>query len=253
MEKDIVKANFTDKKVNVVDSDSEWSDLVDDFDLAIYLPDELSDNEKKIVKFERFLSAMKKADKKIIFVGCFADQEDSPYVIAPFYAYAIRRLAASRLDYSIVKTAVFADPLIPEMEQIVKDHKLTDPLGAHPVSFITENDAAHAIAALAIEPSLRDRGQIYTLTMEENYNLVQLAYIMTRATEIKIIYQPNYGQKRTGSLRQSSLIEAGAKGLLTTVTDDFKRITGREPEELEHYLRNAYQISRLNAFSKSTY
>ena len=37
-------------------------------------------------------------------------------------------------------------------------------------------------------------------------------------------------------------------GLLKATSNDFHRITGREPEDMEHFLRNGYQISKLSSF-----
>jgi hypothetical protein len=103
-----------------------------------------------------------------------------------------------------------------------------------------------------MQPVMRDQGQTYLLSMDKNYNMVELSYIMSRITDHKIGYAPVtttefakiYAQEGDGK-ELASMYAGGAKGLLSATSDDFHRLTGREPEEMEHFLRNGYQIARL--------
>lgn len=221
-------------------------------DLVIYIPSITYDLQRRITEFENVLQAVKKAKAKLIFVSFFADQENNPFVMSPFYAYVPRRLASSNVEYSIVKNSLYADPLVPYLEELIKRKNIIYPVGAQPLSFITRNDSAHAIACLAMQSIMRDQGQSYLLSMDKNYNMVELSYIMSRITDHKIGYAPVtitefakiYAQEGDGK-ELSSMYAGGAKGLLSATSDDFHRLTGREPEEMEHFLRNGYQIARL--------
>lgn len=221
-------------------------------DLVIYIPSITYDLQRRITEFENVLQAVKKAKAKLIFVSFFADQENNPFVMSPFYAYVPRRLASSKVEYSIVKNSLYADPLVPYLEELIKRKNIIYPVGAQPLSFITRNDSAHAIACLAMQSIMRDQGQSYLLSMDKNYNMVELSYIMSRITDHKIGYAPVtitefakiYVQEGDGK-ELASMYAGGAKGLLSETSDDFHRLTGREPEEMEHFLRNGYQIARL--------
>ena len=221
-------------------------------DLVIYIPSITYDLQRRITEFENVLQAVKKAKAKLIFVSFFADQENNPFVMSPFYAYVPRRLASSKVEYSIVKNSLYADPLVPYLEELIKRKNIIYPVGAQPLSFITRNDSAHAIACLAMQSIMRDQGQSYLLSMDKNYNMVELSYIMSRITDHKIGYAPVtitefakiYAQEGDGK-ELASKYAGGAKGLLSETSDDFHRLTGREPEEMEHFLRNGYQIARL--------
>lgn len=221
-------------------------------DLVIYIPSITYDLQRRITEFENVLQAVKKAKAKLIFVSFFADQENNPFVMSPFYAYVPRRLASSKVEYSIVKNSLYADPLVPYLEELIKRKNIIYPVGAQPLSFITRNDSAHAIACLAMQSIMRDQGQSYLLSMDKNYNIVELSYIMSRITDHKIGYAPVtitefakiYAQEGDGK-ELASMYAGGAKGLLSETSDDFHRLTGREPEEMEHFLRNGYQIARL--------
>ena len=221
-------------------------------DLVIYIPSITYDLQRRITEFENVLQAVKKAKAKLIFVSFFANQENNPFVMSPFYAYVPRRLASSNVEYSIVKNSLYADPLVPYLEELIKRKNIIYPVGAQPLSFITRNDSAHAIACLAMQSIMRDQGQSYLLSMDKNYNMVELSYIMSRITDHKIGYAPVtitefakiYAQE-VDVKELASMYAGGAKGLLSATSDDFHRLTGREPEELEHFLRNGYQIARL--------
>ena len=239
-----VKLNYFD--INTL------TEAVAGVDLVIYIPSITYNLQKRITEFENVLQVVKEAKSKLIFVSFFADQENNPFVMSPFYAYVPRRLASSGIEYSIIKNSLYADPLVPYLEELIKRKNIIYPVGAEPLSFITRNDSAHAIACLAMQPVMRDQGQTYLLSMDKNYNMVELSYIMSRITDHKIGYAPvttgefaNIYDAEGDGKELASMYAGGAKGLLSATSDDFHRLTGREPEEMEHFLRNGYQIARL--------
>ena len=253
---------FLDKlSVEKVKIDYQQEDTLRDafkgIDLIIYIPSKTYKLNDRIAEFENILAATKESKASLIFISFFADQENNPFTMSPFYAYVPRRLAGSGVKYTIVKNTLYADPLVPYLPELIERHHIIYPVGAQPLSFITQNDSAHAIAKLAVEPELRDQGQSYLLSMENNFNMVELSYIMQNITEQDITYQPVtlkefahiYAAEGDGS-ELASMYAGGAMGLLKATSNDFHRITGREPEDMEHFLRNGYQISKLSSFEK---
>ncbi|CCI81206.1 3-beta hydroxysteroid dehydrogenase [Lactobacillus hominis] len=247
---------FKKLKIDTVLVDYEANDSIkkamDQTNVIVYIPKQ-EDLSTSIAHFERILENVQQIQATLIFVSFFADQEANPYLLSPFYGYALRRLAGSDIKYTVIKNSLFADPLIPALSQIIKDKEISYPVKDQSVSFITQNDSAHAIAACCMLKMMHGHGEKYVLTMEQNYNMVELAYLMTRATEKSIGYNPlssaKFIEKNPHDKLEASLYQAARLGELDQVTNDFRKLTGREPEELEHFLRNGYQISKLHALN----
>ncbi|MBD5429780.1 SDR family NAD(P)-dependent oxidoreductase [Lactobacillus sp.] len=223
-------------------------DAFKEIDLVIYIPSIDLTLSNRILEFESILAGAEKANAKFIFASFFADQENNPFLMSPFYAYAERRLAGSGVPYSITKNTMYADPIVDYIPELIKRKNIIYPVGDQSLSFITLNDSAHAIACLAVQQTMRDKGQSYLLSMENNYNMIELAYIISHATETDIGYKPVSVEKFAKIYKNpvmASLYAAGGKGLLNRTSRDFHKLTGREPERMNHYLRNGYQIAKL--------
>lgn len=218
-------------------------------DLLIYVPSKTYDVLDRVTEMENVLAAMKTAKvKQIIFVSFFADQENNPFVMSPYYGYAPRRLATSGLEYAVVKNALYADPLVPYLPELIERKKLIYPVGNEALSFISLDDSAEAIAKLALQPDLRNACQTYLLSQSENYQMSQLGAIMTEVTGREIGYEPVtlqefatiYAAEGDGA-ELASMYAAGAMGLLSTITSDFRTITGHDPQGMKDFLAENYQ------------
>lgn len=49
----------------------------------------------------------------------FLDQVNSPFHMAAFFAYANISLASAGFSYSIIKNAMYADPLVPYLPELI--------------------------------------------------------------------------------------------------------------------------------------
>lgn len=217
-------------------------------DLLIYVPSKTYLVEQRVHELENTLKAVKQAKvKKIIFVSFFADQENNPFVMSPYYGYAPRRLASSGLDYAVIKNALYADPLIPYLPELIQREKLIYPIGKEAMSFISLDNSAEAIVQIALNPDLRDNGQTYLLSQKEHYTMDRLGEIMTKVTGKKIGYEPvtleefsEIYESNGDSRELSSMYRGGAMGLLSDVSEDFRKITGHDPETMEEFLARGY-------------
>ena len=218
-------------------------------DLLIYVPSKTYLVEQRVHELENTLKAVKQAKvKKIIFVSFFADQENNPFVMSPYYGYAPRRLASSGLEYAVVKNALYADPLIPYLPELIQREKLIYPVGKEALSFISLDNSAEAIVQLALNPALRDQGQTYLLSQKENYTMDRLGELMTNVTGEKIGYEPVTLEEFSeiyefdgDSEELSSMYRGGAMGLLNDVSEDFRKITGHDPETMEEFFEKHYR------------
>ncbi|WP_261807150.1 NmrA family NAD(P)-binding protein [Lapidilactobacillus luobeiensis] len=220
-------------------------------DVVIYIPSKTYDLQQRINEFENSLQALQVAHvPSVIFVSFYADQENDPFTMAPYYAYVPRRLASSGLHYAIIKNSLYADPLVPYFSELIQRRALIYPVGQQALTFITQDDSAKAIAALATKSQLRDAGQVYTITQEESLTMPELGRIMTTVTGRPIGYRPVtnerfqqiYAAEGDGA-ELASMYAAAALGLFNIVTDDFVKITGHRPENMSDFLSRSYPES----------
>ncbi|MBO0452427.1 SDR family oxidoreductase [Candidatus Enterococcus murrayae] len=230
-------------------SDSaSMTEALQGIDLLIYIPSKTYDVVQRVQELENTLTAMGHAKvKKIVFVSFFADQEKNPFTMSPYYGYAPRRLAGSDFAYTIVKNALYADPLVPYLPELIERKNIIYPVGAEKLSFISLDDSAEALAQLAIQPELRDRGQTYLLSQKNSYSMPELAAVMSAVTDKTIGYQPvsltTFAEiyKGDGDGNElASMYHGGALGMLSGVTNDFETITGHAPTDMRTFLQENY-------------
>jgi uncharacterized protein YbjT (DUF2867 family) len=207
---------------------------------------------QRITEFENTLAALKQAQvPAVIFVSFYADQENNPFTMSPYYAYAPRRLAGSGLRYAVVKNALYADPLVPYLPELIARQALIYPVGDQAMSFITRDDSAQALAALAVKPQLRDHGQVYTLTQMQSLTMPALGAIMTTVTGHAIGYAPVttqefgriYAPEGDGE-ELASMYAAGALGLFDQATADYQTLTGAAPESMASFLTRGWAATK---------
>lgn len=222
-----------------------------DIDVLVYIPSKTYDLVQRVTELENTLLAMNKAQvSQIVFVSFYADQENNPFVMSPYYGYAPRRLAASGLQFAVLKNALYADPLVPYLPELIQRQALIYPVGDQAMSFITQQDSALAIATVAAHRSLRNHGQIYTLTQQQAWQMPALGQLMSQVTGQQIGYQPvsvaEFGQiyaAEGDGQELASMYQAGAMGLLDQVTTDFEKITGQAPESMADFLTKGVQAA----------
>jgi NAD(P)H dehydrogenase (quinone) len=194
------------------------------------------------------LAAMKQANvSKLVAMSFIADQEDNPFVMSPFYGYLPRRLAGTDLDYVILKNALYADPLVPYLPELIERKGLIYPVGRQAMSFITIKDSAEAFACAATSPALLASRTTYLLAQNEPLTMPELGAIMSRVTGHEIGYNP-VSVKKFGEIYASegdgqelaSMYAGGAMGYLKGSSSAFQIITGHEPESMESFLKRSY-------------
>ncbi len=219
-----------------------------DSDLVIYVPSLTYNLIDRVTELENLLTAMQKAHvSNLVAVSFFADQANNPFRMAPFYAYLPARLAGSGLNYAIVKNALYADPLVSYLPELIERQNIIYPVGNQKLAFISQENSAEAIAKVAMTPALRDHGQTYLLTQNQALSMSELAKIMTTITRKTIGYQPVslaefahiYHDEGDGN-ELASMYQAGAMGLLSGISNDFVKITGHAPTSMADFLMNNY-------------
>jgi len=216
-----------------------------DSDVFIYVPSKSHDSYSRVSEFENVIAAAEASRvKHILVMGFIADQANNPFALSAFYGYVPRRLAASSLHYTIIRNALYADPLVPYLPELIERQNVIYPMGDQALSFVSQADSAAAFAKVATTPDLLVNGRIYTLTQSQAYTMPELAAVLTQVSGHQIGYQPvtlaefatMYNQGNEGHML-ASMYAGGALGLLSTVSDDFVTIMGRPAQSLSDFLQ----------------
>jgi NAD(P)H dehydrogenase (quinone) len=214
-----------------------------DADVAIYVPSKTHTSFSRVTEFENVIAAAETAQvKHLLVMGFIADQADNPFDLSAFYGYVPRRLASSSLSYTILRNALYADPLVPYLPELIERHNVIYPMGDASLSFISLAESAAAFAEVAVTPSLWTQ-PMYTLTQERSYTMPALAQVLSQVSNETIGYAPvtlkqfeeMYNEGNEGHML-ASMYAGGAKGLLATVTDDYRKIMGRPAQSLPDFL-----------------
>lgn len=217
--------------------------VLQDADVAIYVPSKSHDSFSRVTEFENVIAAAEQAHVgHLIVMGFIADQVNNPFDLSAFYGYVPRRLAASNLSYTILRNALYADPLVPYLPELIERHNVIYPMGDASLSFISLADSAAAFAKVAVTPALW-RQSTYTLTQQRSYTMPALAAVLSEVAGQPIGYAPVtlsefadlYNQGNEGHML-ASMYAAGSQGLLATVTDDYVKIMGHPAQTLPDFL-----------------
>ena len=218
-------------------------------DTLIYVASKTYSVFDRVRELENVLAAMKENQvKNLVAMSFIADQEDNPFIMSPFYGYLPRRLAGTKLNYAIAKNALYADPLVPYLPELIERKGLIYPVGKQAMSFITLDDSAEAMAKMALNEEILKSRRTYLLTQARSYTMPELGAVMTEVTGHEIGYHPVsveefgkiYASEGDGD-ELASMYAGGAMGYLHGLSDDFAHITGHEPEAMEHFLKRNYR------------
>lgn len=243
----LTSAGFQIREMDFQNEDSLQKALTG-VDVLVYIASKTYTVLDRVKELENVLAAMKQAKvNKLVAMSFIADQEDNPFVMSPFYGYLPRRLAGTDLDYVILKNALYADPLVPYLPELIARKGLIYPVGRETMSFITIKDSAEAFACATTSPALLSSRTTYLLAQTEPLTMPELGAIMSRVTGHEIGYNP-VSVKKFGEIYASegdgselaSMYACGAMGYLKGQSKAFKIITGHEPESMESFLKRSY-------------
>lgn len=218
-------------------------------DVLIYVPSKSHDSYSRVTELENVIRAAQKANiGHILAMGFIADQANNPFDLSAFYGYLPRRLASAQIPYTIVRNGLYADPLVPYLPELIQRKNVIYPMKNQALSFISLADSSKAFAKVAATKSLLEDGRIYTLTQDRNYTMPQLAEVLSQVSGSQIGYAPVtleefgalYNEGNEGHML-SSMYDAGGRGLLNVVSDDYQLIMGHKATSLEDFLQKNYQ------------
>lgn len=163
-------------------------------------------------------------------------------------------LKASGLTYTILRNGYYMDMLPTFIGEVQSTGRIRCPAGDGRASFAARADLAEA-AASVIAGKGHDRG-IYELNTGRSYSFHDVAQALTKALGTTIAYEDAPSEQWAHSLRAQGMPEAEIELMVDLAasicfseadkpTGDLKRLLGREPIDLEEFLKAAY--TRPNA------
>lgn len=169
----------------------------------------------------------------------------------PFHIQMEEKLAASGLDYAVLRPGFFATNFgIYERENIEQRGIIFNPAGAGATPFIDPQDIG-ACAATLLTQEGGAAGRTYQLTGPTAYTMHQAASIVSELTGKQIVYPEPSNEAYRGALKESGAPDFIADYMIPvynlirngTVADpqpDVKDLLGRQPTDLKEVLKRDF-------------
>lgn len=193
-----------------------------------------------------FIDAAKKAGvRHVVKFSVLGADPDSPARIAKWHGLAERHLAASGLASTVVRPATFMQNFLWQAKAIGGEGVLTEPLGDRRVAQVDARDIAAVLVAALTGPG--HEGKTYTVTGAAAFDMDEAAATFTDVLGRPVSYRRiTPEQFRAGAVgggmpdwMADALLElqrhvVGPFGSL--VSDDVRRVTGREPTRFRQFV-----------------
>ena len=235
------KDNVSIRQLDYFDVES-MTQAFEHIDLVIFIPSIIHPSFKRLPEVENLVQAAQKAQvKQIFYIGFYADQHNNPFHMSPYFAYAERLLASSRLNYTYIRMAMYMDPLKPYLPELVKMKKLIYPVGDGRINYISRHDIAKGVIAILQQPEAW--GGRYLLS-GHSYSMPKLATILSEAAGSTINYAPvsldtfasMYDEPKGFGALLASMYDAAARGLLDQHADDYQKLVNDTPQTFAQFL-----------------
>lgn len=190
-------------------------------------------------------AAVRAGIKHVSYTSLPNPAPDSPMSIALDHFATEQILAATALNWTILRNNMYADVLFRRFPYVFATGELITAGGNGGVNYITREDCAKAAAASLISNKLRRETLDIVGTEVINYN--QLAGIITEVCGQKIVNKEVSPEELRKHLLEINLPPfvadmfvsfdlTIAQGLLEVVSNDYKKLTGQNPEPLRDFL-----------------
>ncbi|WP_394839715.1 SDR family oxidoreductase [Pendulispora rubella] len=183
--------------------------------------------------------------KHVVYTSLTNPYAESPILIAPDHRESEAALAASRLEFTVLRNNLYIDLLVGSLPHVLASGKLVDARGTGATGFVTRQDCALAAAAALSSPYSGRRtleitgpaavtsAQVATWLTELSGKPVQHVSVSPEAFTAGLI---EHGLPAPLAAVIASFDVAVTKGDLAVVTSAVKELTGREPQTVRDFL-----------------
>ncbi|MBX3219866.1 MAG: NAD(P)H-binding protein [Labilithrix sp.] len=207
-------------------------------------------SERRRLRHAAAIAAAEAAGIEHVVYTSLARADTSELAIAADHVATERRIAATRLGYTVLRANVFAELLLMVLPSAVASGVLLGLPGDGGVAYITRDDCAFAAATALMTATGRSTLE---LTGAEVIRRAPLARIATDVTGKDVFYvalSPDELTRRwqAAGLPPSYLLpleQATVDGQFAFTTTDYLRLTGRQPTAVHDYLTaNRHALAR---------
>ena len=210
--------------------------------LLIISTDALDTPGKRLTQHKAAVAAAVKARVKHITYTSMPSPDDSLVTFAPDHLGTENAIKESGIPYAIVRDAWYHDNYLHGMPHNLQTGKWFTSAGDGKISTISRDDCALAIASVLAAGTTGT----YTLTGKQSLTSKEIATLVTEATgkplEVVPVSDEQLGQGIRGAglpgFVADMLVSADANiraGKFDIVTDDFTKLTGKQPQSLKDY------------------
>ncbi len=181
----------------------------------------------------------------VIYTSLANPGPESAVLFAPDHYGTEEALAASQLNWTVLRNNLYADLLLFSLSQAIQMGQLFSAAGEGKIAYITREDCAQAAAA-ALLSSFNGR-KILNITGPAALSQNDLANLATKISGTPITYVPlelevliqnmvAAGLPRPIAETYASIDTATAQGQFEAVSNDFTELTGSKPTAVANFL-----------------
>jgi NAD(P)H dehydrogenase (quinone) len=207
--------------------------------------DKLDGPAPRLGQHQNAVRALAAAGVKHVVYTSMPSPVDSPVLIAADHAGTEAALAATSLDFTILRNNIYAEMILPGLPAALASGRLVDARGSGAVAYVTREDCARAATAAVLEAAPGRRTLDVTgpqaFTGDELAALVSelagrpVAHLSIPAPAL-VQAMVEHGLPRPLAEIYASFDVGAERGLLAGVSDTVLRLTGTPPRSLREFL-----------------
>ncbi|MBE6483040.1 MAG: SDR family oxidoreductase [Actinomyces ruminicola] len=207
-----------------------------------------AESADRLEQHQTFIDAAAAAGvRHVVYTSFLAAAPDAAFTLARTHWTTEEHLRRSGMAFTFLRDSFYAD-FIPDL---AVDGVIAGPAGSGRVGAVARSDVARSAAAILTASAAggdHHAGATYELTGPEAFSLAEAAATITAVTGRPTVYRDQSLEEAYASRRSYdvpdwqleawvSTYTAIATGVLATVTDDVRALTGRTPLTLAEVLR----------------
>ena len=192
--------------------------------------------------------------KHVTLIGTLDGSFDSIHPFIQAVAVSEKTLKESGMSWTMIRTNLYADSMHEQGRPWLETGKMIVCSGDGKINWVSRDDAADAMAAVAAAPIDEHNHQTYLLTGPEGVSYPEIADIFKEVLDIDLkvaqvsfdefkeafskVWGASYAGKGAEHIKESGplFLLLCKQGKMEEVTDHVEKLTGRPPQDLRSWL-----------------